>query len=180
MASRRPRSSARGSRARSIRDSLTASSVTRDPGADRQRHQGDGRRVARRWCIGTDPAIADFSVGLAADAGVGNTILEIRPLKPLVPSTGSTNNGYLVLLTDGIETLAGAPRRRRRLRQHQGRPAELRDDHEYFDERHLPAHGRAPADRAGAGYRSRHGGALVQFLDAGHARHDGRARRIRR
>lgn len=50
----------------------------------------------------------DYSVGLAADAAVGNTIVEIRPLMPLVPSTGATNNGYLVLLTDAITDAAGA------------------------------------------------------------------------
>lgn len=50
----------------------------------------------------------DYSVGLATDAGVGNTIVEIRPLRPLVPSTGTTNNGYLVLLTNGITDAAGA------------------------------------------------------------------------
>lgn len=63
--------------------------------------------VVRPLVIGTDPATADVSVGLATDAGVGNTIVEIRPLKPLEPSTGLTNNGYLVLLTDGIETASG-------------------------------------------------------------------------
>ncbi len=50
----------------------------------------------------------DYSVGLAPDAGVGNQIVEIRPLRPLVPSTGATNNGYLVLLTNGITDAAGA------------------------------------------------------------------------
>ncbi|HQZ80421.1 MAG TPA: hypothetical protein PK681_07360 [Steroidobacteraceae bacterium] len=49
----------------------------------------------------------DYSVGLATDAGVGNQIVEIRPLRPLVPSTGATNNGYLVLLTNGITDAAG-------------------------------------------------------------------------
>ena len=50
----------------------------------------------------------DYSVGLAPDAGVGNQIVEIRPLRPLVASTGATNNGYLVLLTNGITDAAGA------------------------------------------------------------------------
>ncbi len=50
----------------------------------------------------------DYTVGLATDAGVGNQIVEIRPLRPLVPSTGATNNGYLVLLTNGITDAAGA------------------------------------------------------------------------
>lgn len=64
--------------------------------------------VTRPLVLGTDPATADFSVGLASDLGVGNTIVEIRPLKPLVPSSGTTNVGYLVLLTNGITTAAGA------------------------------------------------------------------------
>lgn len=51
----------------------------------------------------------DYSVGLATDAGVGNTVVEIRPLKPLVPSAGATNRGYLVLMTNGITSPAGAP-----------------------------------------------------------------------
>jgi pimeloyl-ACP methyl ester carboxylesterase len=63
--------------------------------------------VTRPLVLGTDPATADFTVGLASDAGVGNTILEIRPLKPLVPSSGANNVGYLVLLTNGITTASG-------------------------------------------------------------------------
>ncbi|MGD9598076.1 MAG: lipase [Steroidobacteraceae bacterium] len=50
----------------------------------------------------------DYSVGLATDAGVGSQIVEIRPLHPLVPSAGAVNNGYLVLLTNGITDAAGA------------------------------------------------------------------------
>jgi pimeloyl-ACP methyl ester carboxylesterase len=60
----------------------------------------------------------DFSAGLATDAGVGNTILEITPLHPLTPSTClqngqflgvncKTGNGYLVILTSGITDAAG-------------------------------------------------------------------------
>ncbi len=49
----------------------------------------------------------DYTTGIGAEAGVGNTILEIRPTHPLVASTGATNNGYLVLLTDGIKDPAG-------------------------------------------------------------------------
>ena len=52
----------------------------------------------------------DFSASLATDAGVGNTIVELRPLKPLAPSSGpgATNVGYLVVLTNGITTASGA------------------------------------------------------------------------
>ncbi|HVO47750.1 MAG TPA: hypothetical protein VMT29_15600 [Steroidobacteraceae bacterium] len=49
----------------------------------------------------------DYTTGIGPEAGVGNTILEIRPTKPLVPSTGATNNGYLVLLTNGIKDASG-------------------------------------------------------------------------
>ena len=59
--------------------------------------------VVRPLVFGTD-----YTVGLAPDSGVGNTILEIRPSLPLVPSTGTTDNGYLVLLTNGIKDSAGA------------------------------------------------------------------------
>lgn len=51
----------------------------------------------------------DYTVGVATDAGVGNTILEIRPLKPLEPSSGTNNVGYLVLLTNEIRTATGEP-----------------------------------------------------------------------
>ncbi len=50
----------------------------------------------------------DFTVAVGTEAGVGNTILEIRPTHPLVPSTGATDNGYLVLLTNGV-TVSGTP-----------------------------------------------------------------------
>ncbi len=44
----------------------------------------------------------DYTTRVTGEPGVGNSILEIRPTHPLVPSTGSTNNGYLVLLTNRI------------------------------------------------------------------------------
>jgi hypothetical protein len=57
----------------------------------------------------------EYSVGVATDAGVGNTILEIQPLVPLVPSTGPAapgdplpeGTGYLVLLLNGIQMANG-------------------------------------------------------------------------
>jgi alpha-beta hydrolase superfamily lysophospholipase len=49
----------------------------------------------------------DYTTGVGPEAAVGNTILEIRPAHPLVPSTGATNNGYLVLLTKGITDASG-------------------------------------------------------------------------
>jgi hypothetical protein len=57
----------------------------------------------------------EFTAALATDAGVGPTILEIKPLVPLQPSAGPATptspvpdgTGYLVLLTNGIQTAAG-------------------------------------------------------------------------
>jgi hypothetical protein len=60
--------------------------------------------VVRPLVYGTD-----YTAALATDQGVGNTIVEITPLHPLVPSTGVTDNGYLVLLTNGITDAAGNP-----------------------------------------------------------------------
>jgi hypothetical protein len=57
----------------------------------------------------------DYTVGLATDGGVGNTIVEIRPTRPLTRSgTGATvanplgtTYAYFVYLTNGIATAAG-------------------------------------------------------------------------
>jgi pimeloyl-ACP methyl ester carboxylesterase len=60
----------------------------------------------------------DFSAGLGTEAGVGPTILEIKPLHPLLPSTClsggmflgpncATGTGYLVFLMDGITDFSG-------------------------------------------------------------------------
>ncbi len=59
--------------------------------------------VVRPLVLGTD-----FALELATDAGAGGTLLLIRPLRPLVPSTGGTNNGYLVLVTNALRDVAGA------------------------------------------------------------------------
>jgi hypothetical protein len=50
----------------------------------------------------------DFIAGMAPDTGVGALTLEIRPLIPLVPSSGATSVGYLVVLTNGITMASGA------------------------------------------------------------------------
>jgi hypothetical protein len=44
--------------------------------------------------------------GFNPATGAGST-LEIVPLKPLTPSTGATNVGYLVILTNGLRDMAG-------------------------------------------------------------------------
>jgi hypothetical protein len=62
----------------------------------------------------------DFSAGLGQEAGVGATILEIKPLHPLLPSTClangmflgancTTGTGYLVFLMNGITDASGNP-----------------------------------------------------------------------
>lgn len=51
---------------------------------------------------------ADYSLALAPDAGATGSLLKITPLKPLVPSTGATDNGYLVLVTNGLKAADGA------------------------------------------------------------------------
>jgi hypothetical protein len=63
---------------------------------------------------------ASFSAGLGQEAGVGPTILEIKPLHPLLPSTClsggmflgtncATGTGYLVFLMNGITDASGNP-----------------------------------------------------------------------
>jgi len=59
--------------------------------------------VVRPLVLGTD-----YALELATDAGALGTMLKIRPLKPLVPSTGTTNNGYLVLVTNAVRDVTGA------------------------------------------------------------------------
>ncbi len=51
----------------------------------------------------------DFSATVNADPTTGGANLLITPLKPLVPSSGATNVGYLVVLTNGIRSASGAP-----------------------------------------------------------------------
>jgi hypothetical protein len=49
----------------------------------------------------------DYSIGVSPDIDSGGATMLIRPLRPLVPSTGGTNNGYLVLVTDGVTDTEG-------------------------------------------------------------------------
>ena len=49
----------------------------------------------------------DYSIGVSPDIDSGDSTLLIRPLKPLVASAGGTNNGYLVLVTDGVTDTEG-------------------------------------------------------------------------
>ena len=49
----------------------------------------------------------DYSIGVSPDIDSGGSTVLIRPLRPLVASTGATNNGYLVLVTDGVSSSTG-------------------------------------------------------------------------
>jgi hypothetical protein len=51
----------------------------------------------------------DYSIGVSPDVDSGGATLLIRPLRPLVPSAGATNNGYLILVTDGVTDTSGNP-----------------------------------------------------------------------
>lgn len=58
--------------------------------------------VRRPLVFGTD-----FAARVAATVDSGGKTLEIVPLKPLTPSTGATNVGYLVILTNGLRDTSG-------------------------------------------------------------------------
>jgi dienelactone hydrolase len=49
----------------------------------------------------------DYVVGVGDEVDGNGRTLKITPLKPLTPSTGATNIGYLVLLTNGIDGADG-------------------------------------------------------------------------
>jgi len=49
----------------------------------------------------------DFTADIATDAGSNSTILELRPVKPLVPSSGRHNVGYVVALTNTLRARGG-------------------------------------------------------------------------
>jgi len=50
----------------------------------------------------------DYSIGVSPDIDSGGATVLIRPLRPLVASTGATNNGYLVLVTNGVTSSTGS------------------------------------------------------------------------
>lgn len=49
----------------------------------------------------------DFTARVAATPDSSGQTLEIVPLKPLTPSTGATNVGYLIVLTNGLTDTSG-------------------------------------------------------------------------
>lgn len=48
----------------------------------------------------------DYTARIQPTVDSGGTVLEIVPLKPLTPSTGATNVGYLIVLTNGLRDTA--------------------------------------------------------------------------
>jgi len=50
---------------------------------------------------------SDYTARVQPTLDSDNSTLEIVPLKPLTPSTGATNVGYLVILTNGLHDTAG-------------------------------------------------------------------------
>ena len=58
--------------------------------------------VRRPLVFGTD-----YTARVATTVDSGGKTLEIVPLKPLTPSTGATNVGYLVILTNGLRDTSG-------------------------------------------------------------------------
>jgi hypothetical protein len=51
----------------------------------------------------------DYAVQVSPDIDSFGRILSVTPLKPLRPSTGSTNIGYVVLVTNGVTDTSGNP-----------------------------------------------------------------------
>jgi hypothetical protein len=49
----------------------------------------------------------DYTARVATTIDSGGATLEILPLKPLTPSTGATNVGYLIILTNGLQDVNG-------------------------------------------------------------------------
>ncbi|MGH8197070.1 MAG: hypothetical protein ACRETI_02770, partial [Steroidobacteraceae bacterium] len=49
----------------------------------------------------------DYTARVATTFDSGGSTLEILPLRPLTPSTGATNIGYLLILTNGLQDLNG-------------------------------------------------------------------------
>jgi dienelactone hydrolase len=49
----------------------------------------------------------DYSIGVSPDVDSAGATLLIRPLRPLAASTGGTNNGYLILVSDGVTDTDG-------------------------------------------------------------------------
>jgi hypothetical protein len=65
---------------------------------------------ATKATVGFEGALVygtDYTARVAPTTDSAGSTLEIVPLRPLRPSTGATNIGYLVILTDGLEDTSG-------------------------------------------------------------------------
>ncbi|MGH8249616.1 MAG: hypothetical protein ACREVI_02785 [Steroidobacteraceae bacterium] len=51
----------------------------------------------------------DYTARVSTAIDSGGATLEIVPLRPLTPSTGGANIGYLIILTDGLQDSSGNP-----------------------------------------------------------------------
>jgi dienelactone hydrolase len=81
---------------------LYLSNTTKGPAQGAELPAGVTSPVKRVLTYGTD-----FKAGVSTAVDSGGTTLEITPLKPLTPSAGATNIGYLVLVTNGITSTSG-------------------------------------------------------------------------
>jgi hypothetical protein len=73
------------------------SNTTKAPAQGAELPAGVTSPVRRVLVFGTD-----YTATVSPDVDSGGKTLLITPLKPLTPSTGATNIGYLVILTNGI------------------------------------------------------------------------------
>ncbi len=67
----------------------------------------DNATKATTGVLGLLQPNVDYSIAVSPDIDTGGTVMLIRPLRPLVPSTGGTNNGYLVLVSNGVRAASG-------------------------------------------------------------------------
>lgn len=81
---------------------LYLSNTTKAPAQGAELPPGVTSPVSRVLAAGTD-----YSATVSDDVDSEGRILRITPLKPLKPSTGAINMGYLVVLTDGIQSTDG-------------------------------------------------------------------------
>ena len=81
---------------------LYLSNTTKAPAQGAELPSGVASPVSRVLVAGTD-----YSATVSDDVDSEGRILRITPLKPLTPSTGATNMGYLVVLTNGIQSTDG-------------------------------------------------------------------------
>jgi hypothetical protein len=74
------------------------SNTTKAPAQGAELPPGVTSPVRRILTFGTD-----YTATVSDDVDSGGKFMRITPLKPLTPSTGATNIGYLVILTNGIQ-----------------------------------------------------------------------------